>query len=456
MRSLGSYFSPQGATIKQAIGALGEYLDAGDGGMAPPWAGAYDDGSFAHGRDYTDVGERQAFRDGSLGEFADAPMFARAGAFDEGVLGGARGDVWTSDEGGADPGPLQSWYDGTLGRGYGSPTSSGRAARYDAPPGSRAAEQAEAPTAVDTGGGLDTGPIQSWHDGVLGSGCSPLSGCSGTGEYYGTAASGIGLPLYIDGKPLDTATTITHDPNEADHPLHINGQAHYEPLTIRHGRRGFYGRMHDKRDMKAHGHMSGLGRYSMHEWRDGSLGAVPDPKVVDLQNVDTIKEVRSAIAFFVPEVAMAGGGASDSAWVGSPIWTDKDDAIWAAAIKKITGLSATYKEGDLSQSSGGHHYPTPLGLSVVLALGVGAPTGPQGPAWFGSTFPILHAFLVAVIANKGSTSGFKVNEPFFSTTELVRGGKSTFAGFSTTTLAVAGLGVAALVAGVVAFKKKRR
>lgn len=432
MRSLGSYFSPRGANIQQAIG---EYMNAGDGTMAPPWAGAYDDGSFAHGRDYTSVGERQAYRDGSLGEFVDSPVMPRAPAFDEGVLGGARGDVWTSDEGGGDPGPLQSWYDGTLGRGYGSATSSGRAARFDAPPGSRG-PTAEAPSDVGEGGGFpsDLGPIQSWHDGVLGSGCSPLSGCSGMGEYYGTSPSGIGLPLYIDGKPLDTPTTITHDPNEVDHPLHVNGRSFYGPMTIRHG-----------------GHRSRL-----HAYRDGSLGAVPDAHVVDLQNLDTIKEVRSAIAFFVPEVAMAGGGAGDSAWVTSPIWTDKDDAIWAAAIKKITGLSATYREGDLSQSSSGHHYPTPLGLSVVLSLGVGAPTGPQGPAWFGSTFPILSAFLMAVVANKGSTSGFKVNEPFFSTAELARGGKSTFAGFSTTTLAVAGLGVAALIAGAVAFKKKRR
>jgi hypothetical protein len=288
--------------------------------------------------------------------------------------------------------------------------------------------------------GDDPGPLMAYRDGSLGA----CAGC-GVGEYE-QAAAGLGYPLYIDGKPVDAPITIYHGPPAVPASVSQLSPTPYNPNR---------GRVAD--------HMSGFGLYEgpLMAYRDGSLGACAgcgtgafgavgmNPKVVDLTNPGVLKEVKAAIGLFVPEIAMVDQSVNPAPNVGpkyydtdfyeSPIWDAKSEELWAAARKKLT-TSMKLPDQEVSQSSQGHNYPTPAGLSAVIAAGVGAPVG--DPNAFKTNFPNLYEFQMAVVAAKGSLKDFKVLPPFFTVEEKVKGKSTAFAGMSTSVL----FGIGAVVA----------
>jgi len=295
---------------------------------------------------------------GGVGEYFDAGPGVdppAAMAFQDGVLGGSRGDIWT-DQVGTDPGPLMSFHDGSLGA---------------------------------------------------------CQGC-GVGASYEQAAAGIGYPLFIDGKAVESPTNIYHGP------VAPVGALRYGPLRA---------------------------------YREGSLGAA-DPHVVDLTDPDTMKEVKGAVGLFVPELTMAqpttenpnvGADYFSADFYADPVWGPKAEELWAGAVDKLL-QNPNYKGTPVSATiaTKGGEYPSASGLAAALLYGVASPGYGNDPEYFAKTFPILHAF-VSAMGTAGSASGFSVKEPYFTAAERVKG-KSLFAGVSTGML-VAG----AVVTGGIAY-----
>lgn len=310
-----------------------------------------------------------------LGEYFDAaqgaPPPAPVQAFQEGVFGGGSADVWMGDVG-DDPGPLRSYHDGSLGA------------------------------------------------------------CHGCGMgAYDQAAAGLGMPLWIDGKPVDRPVSIMHGP--ADDPT----------SAFRDGSLGEY--------------FGGSPAPWAGAYHDGSLGTVASgSKTVDLTDAQALKETKMAIAMIVADIAMGSGSAPnvgakyyDEAFYADPIWSSKASELWDAAAKKLAGVTKAQVD-ELSQSSKGNTFPTANGLAAVLAYGVGAPVG--DPKSFSTNFPVLSAWYGQVAAAKGSLTGFKVAAPFFTVQEKVSG-KSMFAGMSRTSL-VLGVGAVFALGAFFAFRKK--
>lgn len=280
--------------------------------------------------------------------------------------------------------------------------------------------------------GDDPGPLMAYKDGSLGN-------CAGCGEYE-QAAAGLGYPLFIDGKPVDRPVSIVHAPTAM-------GLAEGPLMAFRDGSLGEY--------------FSGEAPRAQ-AFRSGILGAIVpggagNPKIVDMTNPGVIKEVKMAIAMFVPEVSVVhqsvnpapnvGASYYDPAFYDSPIWDAKAEELWGAAVEKMAKMKLPAEE--VSQSTKGHAYPTPSGLSSVIAFGVGAPVG--DPAAFATNYPTLHAFQTAVAAAKGDLKDFKVLAPFFTTAEKVKG-KGMFAGMSTGV--IVGIGAVAAIGAFLVLRKK--
>lgn len=282
--------------------------------------------------------------------------------------------------------------------------------------------------------GDDPGPLMAYRDGSLGA----CAGC-GLGEYE-QAAAGLGYPLFVDGKPVDRPVSIMHAPS----PM---GLAEGPLMAFRDGSLGEY---FSGQDPRVRAYRSGI---------LGAFGAGGSPKIVDMTNPGVLKEVKTAVAMFVPEVAMVhesvnpapnvGPKYYDAAFYESPIWDEKAQELWAAAVEKLTKLMKLPAE-EVSQTSKGSSYPTPAGLSAVIAGGAGAPVG--DPKAFPSNFPSLYGFQTEVVAAKGDLKDFKVLPPFFTTEEKVKG-KSTFAGMSTGM--IVGIGAVAAIGAFLLLRKKR-
>ena len=324
-----------------------------------------------------------------LGEYFDAAQGAAppapVQAFQEGVFGGGSADIWMGDVG-DDPGPLRSYHDGSLGA------------------------------------------------------------CHGCGMgAYDQAAAGLGMPLWIDGKPVDRPVSIMHGPASDPTSAFRDGSlgespVKYVPPPVKYVP------------------PRGSGVPWSGAFRDGSLGAVAaGSKTVDLTDPQALKETKMAIAMIVADIAMGSGTAPnvgakyyDEAFYADPIWSSKATELWDAAAKKLAGVTKSPVD-ELSQSSKGNSFPTASGLAAVLAYGVGAPVG--DPKSFATNFPVLSAWYGQVAAAKGSLTGFKVSAPFFTVQEKVSG-KSMFAGMSKTSLAL-GVGAVVAVGAFFAFRKKK-
>lgn len=294
-----------------------------------------------------------------------------------------------------------------------------------------------APIHAGAAGLGDLERVQSFHDGVLGSQFVPVDYGDGLGPIqayrdgalgaYEQAAAGIGYPLFIDGKPVDRPVTIRHAPSGYG----CKGCGGVDP--------------------------SGLGAYVQ--------AMAGDPYVLDLTDVATLRELRGAIAMFVPELALVdksvdarpnvGTAYFDDRFYESDLWTQKDNELWAAAEAKIhSATGSTYPSGSLSKSKNGSKYPSPLGAAVVTSLGVGSP-GYAGFGDFAKNFPTLYAFLAAATASGMDMGKFSCVPPYATSEERAGGGGATFAGMSTKTLAIAGLVVAGAL-GAWYFTRRRR
>ncbi len=315
------------------------------------------------------------------------------------------GEYFDAAQGAAPPPPVSSFQDGVFGGG-----------------------SADVYTTVV---GDDPGPLRAYRDGSLGA----CAGC-GVGEYE-QAAAGLGYPLFIDGKPVDAPVSIYHGPQEG------------RLMAFRDGSLGEY----------FAGGIPPAGAF-----RSGVLGAIvpgggANPKVVDMTNPGVLKEVKVAVAMFVPEIAMVhesvnpapnvGAKYYDPAFYESPLWDAKAEELWTAAVQKLSKAMKLPAE-EVSQSSKGHSYPTPGGLAAVIAAGVGAPVG--DPAGFPTNFPNLYGFQTAVVAAKGNLKDFKVLPPFFTTEEKVKGKAATFAGMSTGV--ILGIGAVAAIGAFLLLRKK--
>lgn len=296
-----------------------------------------------------------------------------------------------------------------------------------------------APIKVGAAGLGDLERVQSWHDGVLGSQFVPVDYGDGMGPVasfrdgslgeYEQASAGIGYPLYVDGQPVDRPVVIRHAPAGYG----CSGCGGADP--------------------------SGIGAYM--------AAMAGSPTVLDLTDPATLREVRMATAMIVPELALVdksvdprptvGPGYFDDKFYESPIWTQKDVELWAAADDKIRKLTGnTYATGTLSLEKGAAVYPSPLGAAVAASLGVGSPGSPMF-ADFSKNFPVLHAFLTAAVAAQMNMSGFSCVPPYTSDSERVRGGDSggSFAGLSGSALAIGGLVIAGAIAAWYMSRRKR-
>lgn len=306
-----------------------------------------------------------------LGEYFDAAQGAAppapVQAFQDGVFGGGSADVWMSDVG-DDPGPLRSYHDGSLGA------------------------------------------------------------CHGCGMgAYDQAAAGLGMPLWIDGKPVDQPVTIMHAPSPMGGSLH----------AYRDGSLGEY--------------FGGGGVPWTGAYRDGSLGAVGDSSTLNMTDAATLKEVKSALGLAMPEVSMASGSPYDQAYYESPLWEPSAGDLWSKFTEMAAKVSKGAYTAESLTNSGKVPYPNAVGIGALLALGVGSPGYGTDPTYFPKNFPILAAYQKAMIA-AGSPKGFTVSAPFFTVQEKVSG-KSMFAGVSKTSL-ILGLGAVAAVGAFFAFRKR--
>lgn len=254
-------------------------------------------------------------------------------------------------------------------------------------------------------------PVFAFQDGVLG---GPRGSSDGPLRAYKDGS--LGLPLYIDGRLVTQPVTIHHGP--------MSGALPQGPLRA---------------------------------WRNGVLGAAdPATKVANLQDPDTLKEVKGVMALAAPGVALAdksvtgsdktGAAYFDEVFYSSPIWGQKSNELWSAVSANILKLpESPYKESDVTREKGGNVFPTPAGLFAAIGLAF-PPTGGFPPA-FQNQFPNLYYWATNVIAAGGKLGDFKVTEPFFSESERVKGKGMSFASITGKQMLAAGA-VVAIAAGI--------
>jgi len=199
--ALGAYFSNQGVSFAQSVGALGRvgqlqsFHDGSLGGVG--LLTSYHDGSLGR------TAPQQAYRDGSLG----APESTATS-----LLNGALVETWDSRP--------------VLGNGNAQlvtvESETNSAPLRQAECMADCSRQAMGPQSLQSLQ-VKVGPSSSWHDGIFqadsdagfgnlqASNSGSLGGDSMDG-LHGNSMDGLGMPLYIDGREVTRPITIHHGP----------------------------------------------------------------------------------------------------------------------------------------------------------------------------------------------------------------------------------------------------
>ena len=302
------------------------------------------------------------------------------------------------------PGKLTSFQDGSLGSLAGPLFVNGE--QFDAPLEIRHGGPS-VPGGSVLGRGGETNGAQN-GGGVLGSGAS-----EGNGGTYPEAAPGP-IDAYADGIVGTMPYTETMP---GPHMAYRDGVMGANSLHRAAGRSQFSG-------------LRGLGAL---------LGLGSSPKIIDLRDPATLREVKQAMSFAVPDVAMTEAGVTvyDAAYYASPIWEPKASEILGTWLERYLAAMPGTPAAALVTIGEAGTYPTPIALMTMIAQSVGSPGTPGNPEFFQTNYPILSAFSRAAQAAEMDFSGFSVVPPYASEAARSAGGQ----GARLSTMALVGLGV---------------
>ena len=199
-------------------------------------------------------------------------------------------------------------------------------------------------------------------------------------------------------------------------------------------------------------HYEGMSTFGpLTAFHDGSLGADAPTSVaapiLDLGDTAALTEVKMLLAYSSGGFALSTEGQKTYTqdFYTSGIWEPSASALWQYVLSAVAAFSGK----EVSGSAGNQTFPNGLGIAYLYGLLAAPSANAMGPDAAAKMFPIITAWFLG--------KGTDVAPPYLTLADKTKGRRgSTEAGMSTSTMAMWGLGAAALLGVALVFSKKKR